>query len=493
MAAVAKKSKILPSSSRSSGKSKKKAKKIPLPSGKAEVGLNAVSRGFPQVRSSKTLPTYYKTIVRQMVCPGSSGSYPLVSPSRGAQPVCARHIHKEFDLPAESVPNGFTILMSPDFEQPSYISSSDTVAIPEAAPGRVSAHGNFNDKEIDGEDEWRPITFKCRTSTGESLILTATTTFLAGYTWYKLDGTYTNSSFFHVNMANNSIMDGTPTANFAQWDGLNDPVGFGAITATVGMNDDLKGQLTDAVALLWRFSSLAPSNSLALSFSFTSAQLTSELDMVLTPAFGKFESDLGISAGRVVSMSCLLTNMSPMLQKGGSVNAGRVPHEFPVVGDIPSFMSRLPDSKRYQDSLENGAYVFWVPQQLDEYEIDGVANKHRQYREAEKILIRADGYSGTCAFKVHFDWIVEFYTPNQLFEKRVPPVLNDGFAELFTTIASVNAAMCNPSHNDTYKATIDSWAETGSKALDYIKAGAEAAEKYGPLAYEILMALAELL
>jgi hypothetical protein len=212
----------------------------------------------------------------------------------------------------------------------------------------------------------------------------------------------------------------------------NVPAQSGAIDA-VGFSVESNGSTTELEIM----AELSMSEAL-----FTGAAFTA-----LGTAFEQQIHDQNIQWGKVQSMSCLVQNTSADIYKSGNISAGRVPHKFNIFGNVTSNMAALPRNRVYQGPAANGAYAFWVPSQDDEYAIDQLDHKLAAYKESNYLLFKIDGWLDGSALRVQFDWIVEFYTPNQLFEKELCPPMTDEFRMLLFFVLSADAAMCNPEHS----------------------------------------------
>jgi hypothetical protein len=474
----------IPKSSKSRGK---KAVKRP-----SKRPMNVVVQHNKQkviVGRTPTLSSYLRKCAAQMIAPGSSGSRPVVLPSSGTSQVCSRHIHKEFDISEADYPNGFAILIEPDFETPSYISALDTVAVPSASAGKLVISGESSATAASSSvGQW-----KCKSGSSESAVVANTVATIAGVEWMILDVAATASSHATFHAQDRSPNQGTYAILLATQVGADpvEPLAEILMSQSEASTTDL-GLLPLCDRILWRFVDAGDPSAAEMVWHFAEAQITSDTANALSPAFTRFATEYGVTEGRVVSIGCLVTNTSPAIQKGGNINAARVPRSFRLFDEPIGNMSSLPDNRRYQSTAETGSYVFWIPKQLDEFEIDGLSEKYKQYKNADRLFISCTGYPAGATFKVHVDWIIEFYTPNQLFEKAVAPHMNAQMEELLRVIASMPAAMCNPEHENATNKTLESWKQTGSDVLDTVKSGVEFVEKYGPLLYEIAQVLAEL-
>lgn len=478
------------SSSSSSSKGKSKAKR-PVRSRRRPANTTIVTANKTRFSAGKTkaLNSYYRKVATQMIAPGSCGSKPVLLPSNGASQMCSRHIHKEFDVSADDYPNGFSILIEPDFSTPSYLSALNVVAVPSLGAGKLTVSGSCSqDGVVQSIGQW-----KAKSGSAESAVIQNTVATVQGDDWMILDVAAAAGSGGRLHLQDRSPNQCVYTLILATQAGASplEPLASVTTSQSESTETDL-GLLPACDRILWRLVDAGQPSILEMNFHFSEAQISSDAASALVPAFSRFATEFGVTAGRIGSIGCLVTNTSPAIQKGGNINSARIPRNFRIFDDPVSNIASLPDNRRYQSTAETGTYVFWIPEQLDEYEVDDLANKYRQYKNSNRLLVVCTGYPAGATFKVHIDWVIEFYTPNQLFEKAVNPHMTPEMVELFRVIASMPAAMCNPEHENATQKTLESWKKYGSDALDTVKSGVEFVEKYGPLLYQIAEVLAAL-
>jgi len=482
------------SSSSSSSLSKRKGKskaKRPVRSRQRPANTTIVTANKTRFSAGKTkaLNPYYRKVATQMIAPGSCGSKPVLLPSNGASQMCSRHIHKEFDVSADDYPNGFSILIEPDFSTPSYLSALDVVAVPSLGAGKLTVSGSCSqDGIVQSIGQW-----KAKSGSAESAVIQNTVATVEGDDWMILDVAAAAGSGGRLHVQDRSPNQCVYTLIIATQAGASplEPLASVTTSQSESTETDL-GLLPACDRILWRLVDAGQPSILEMNFHFSEAQISSDAASALVPAFSRFATEFGVSAGRIGSIGCLVTNTSPAIQKGGNINSARIPRNFRIFDDPVSNIASLPDNRRYQSTAETGTYVFWIPEQLDEFEVDDLANKYRQYKNSNRLLVVCTGYPAGATFKVHIDWVIEFYTANQLFEKAVNPHMTPEMVELFRVIASMPAAMCNPEHENATQKTLESWKKYGSDALDTVKSGVEFVEKYGPLLYQIAEVLAAL-
>lgn len=448
-----------------------------------KIGVMPNAGRYPSTQTVGKLSPYHRQLITQIVTPGASGSSMVIAPSRGAQPVCSRHIHKEVDISAALYPAGVTVVMKPDVHSPSYITAAGAGNWP-SAQGPVTSHGVL---EYGTGQVFESANFTMKNEVDGSILQSAQLVTVAGVDYYGFLGTFNQE--VHINIQNKADDGSSPSVTFFEYNGVfvNQLTKFAAIGA--GEAQTWKGSFALNAGLLWTVQNPNQAMQLSVHIDFAAAQITTSPALTLNKAFQAFEGDAKVTCGRLVSMSMLLTNTTPLLDKGGTINVGRVPHNFNILSsNIPQEMANLPDNRRHQSGADLGGYAWWFASEVDAFDIDGIQNKSRQYKESEFLLATIQGWPAGSSFKIHFDWVFEFYTPNQLFEKELPPPLDAKFTRILFALARVNAATCNPEHSELFKKVL----ETGAKAYNFAKGAVDHIEKYGPIYMAALEALASL-
>lgn len=224
----------------------------------------------------------------------------------------------------------------------------------------------------------------------------------------------------------------------------------------------------DAVA--FDFSADSPKDS-SVDFSFASTDSQIQFGALnhFTPAFQKFALDNRVQACRVISMSVLMTNSSSDLNNGGTIDVGNVPRDFNPYDDVAGNLAGLPANRKYQGPAKTGGYAVWNPDQDDEWQPDNLQQKIVSLNDSTFLFGRVRGWggAGVSSMKMKFDWIVEFYTDNQLFEKVLTPPQTPEFNLLRYVIASMPRATCNPGHVEALKSLLRSAVSAGTKAYGW--------------------------
>jgi len=420
----------------------------------------------------KGLSPYFSKLATQMIMPSLAGNGLVPSPNSTPSQVCVRKIRKTFVV-RSTTPNfadGFAVAMFPDLYRPGYISASAVSLVP-SVPGAVTVKGS--NKWINGGPTMKSGHIEAvggseNVVAGMSSIADSGLTTRLGFTLTPLPATA-----YNIVLKNKSDVPVTVHTMYkitgGAWTILHTD------TLASGNGASLRqGSLptnTDAIAYV-PFSDVPSGGHLESSFTLQSGQLVSSANQSLTAAFETFIIDNDIRTGRVISMSLLVRNTSPEIANGGNVCAGRVPNDFHPINDVFQNMSVLPENRRYQGPASTGAYVSWMPSQFDEFEIDNIDQKRITYRDAEYIISKIDGWAppvGTVAFAtIEFDWIVEFFPPNQIFEKVLTPPRTEDFELLFHVLLSMPASTCNPEHTKLLKDLLRKGGESLKSGLQFV-------------------------
>lgn len=422
----------------------------------------------------KGLSPYFSKLATQMIMPSLAGNGLVPSPNSTPAQVCVRKIRKTFVV-RSSTPdygNGFTVAMFPDLYRPGYISSSGNALVP-------SVQGPLT---VKGQNKWTHGGPSMKTghvavSGGAESVVGAMVpiadsggTSRIGFALVPLPAT-----MYNITLANHTGYTTTVHTMYkiagGAWVILHTDV-----LAAAGGTSSRTGSLpsnTDAIAYV-PVTDIpnATVATLVSTFVLQSGQYISSASTALTAAFESFIIDNDIKTGRVISMSLLVRNTSPDIANGGNICAGRVPNDFHPIDEIFQSMSVLPENRRYQGPASTGAYVSWMPSQFDEFEIDNIDEKRKSYFQSEYIISQIDGWAppvGTVASAaIECDWIVEFFTPNQIFEKVLTPPRSEEFELLFHVILSMPAATCNPEHTKLLKDLLRKGGESVKQGLQFV-------------------------
>ncbi len=409
---------------------------------------------------------------KQFLMPIEANGPLRVSPSAYPSQVCVRHIHKTVDVSSATAAyaNGFTVVMKPDLHQSAFISRPTAASVVPAAADLISmrqilqtpagAPGDVLRTAVEIVEPDGKLTMgRLETITDGAGATRVGTKFTpAAMTWrceYKNRCSYPHQvePFYKVTGGNWVSLGAAPA-------GIDESITW--ISALPANADAIAYRLIGNGG--GEFQGI-------LRHTVTSGQAVLTSTESLFPAFERFVLANGITSGRVISMSVLATNTSPEIANGGNINCGRVPRNFNPLTDVPQQLSVLPENRRYQGPAKDGGYAVWMPSQFDEYEIDSVNNKRLELQEAEFLIVQVDGWSPpagtTASFRLQFDLVVEFFTDDQMFEKRLTPPMTPEFEALFHALLNMNAATCNPGHLALLASVIGKGIQMGRKGLKF--------------------------
>jgi len=409
---------------------------------------------------------------RQFILPGDCDAGGLlVSPSSGSAQMCVRHIHRTIDVSSATLPAGFTCVMRPDLTAPGFVSSSVGVNVPAGGAGLVNA--SLDAKGLNaGLSELSPNHKALVWSNDDA------------ENFIRLTDIADSGGIKHQGL---TTLPGATTNIDLNYTFKNSA----AITAyyKVAAGWVILGSRSGASGEVAQLHAVLPANTTAVAWSFTNGPLVSSANVhigltaellqfssasgdCLAPAFPRFILEQNITRGRVIAMSVLATNTSAQLVKGGNINVGRVPHSTGVFAAMADQISVLPENRRYQSGAEKGGYAWWMPSELDEMEPNAIDIVSKAYREADFLLVNVDWSSmaaATCTYRLQFDWVVEFYTPNQLFEKIQTPPITPEYGRLLHRLLMLDAATCNPDHMEQLKELLRSGINAASSVYGFYK------------------------
>lgn len=385
----------------------------------------------------------YVQLAQQCALPGSVNT-PLVMPNSFPAQVTARKFKRTVSVSKNDFPELY-VLMSPDLFTPGYIGSKGTFQLPASGYALMQCNAGIISKGTeykgtlkvedmdhsrkgllalegipDGDNTVR-FGFRCDIPAGNTVTVTYRNVGLTngGYTVYFLapDGNW-------VAKVSSPVM-----APQGQWTA-------DVITAV----DDVA-----AIGFLSTYDSEATHFKLNLMCTGSSI-LAGANTKGFAPAFGKQAIDDNISSGRVTAMSLLVENTSPLLNVTGSIAAARAPSHFDQTSNWADQIAPLPSNRQHIGKFKTGAYVTWLPSQFDECEVDSIGNMVENLSDAEMIVVSVTDWGESATALLTFEWIVEFYSPNAIFDKRLTPPRTEEWAMVYYSLLNMPAAGCNPSH-----------------------------------------------
>ncbi len=405
---------------------------------------------------------YYTNLARQMLNPGMI-SKAIVAPNTAPAQVCARHFSRTVEVSQASYPD-LRVVMLPNLLMPGFIGGGASFLVPPAGGGPMTIAGKFH---TDGTDN----TNNCGNMIGEvsyggsnpAIINGAPIADNAAVQRYAMQISPQSASFCALSFTNESnTKDATPVVTLygkvagGAWVVLSPGTSVVPVAQNKSVYTSLQFAAVDYQYLAFSVTGTSGKQcSFSFSISLNSAQATGGQNLSFAPAFGSQILDLNITTGRVTAMSLLCTNTGSALVTAGTVNTGRVPSTFNVTTPYAAQLQTLPPNRQFIGPLVEGSYTTWMPSQLDEIEVDNIASLQRAYHDAEFIVLEIPDWVAGCTVKLRFDWVVEFFTPSQAYEKILTPPRSAQWEALFYALLQHPAAMCNPTHETDTNSMLD--------------------------------------
>jgi len=201
------------------------------------------------------------------------------------------------------------------------------------------------------------------------------------------------------------------------------------------------------------------------------AQITTGTYEHLFRSFNKIVVDSGIQQGRLASMAVLCTNTTAKLEKQGQIYASRCSKDVLVRPGsmMANELLRLGSQLTYSGPAEHGAYCFWMPRDARLRDVVPLRSVHDLLHMESILVIHISGVDKNAApsFKIRCNWIYDFYTPNQLFEKRPTPACNDVWDTVWTILERMPAGSCNPGHVEMFKSILKQGLDAAGGAVQH--------------------------
>ncbi len=162
--------------------------------------------------------------------------------------------------------------------------------------------------------------------------------------------------------------------------------------------------------------------------------------------------DLGqVERYRVSACSVLATYRGNLLEGAGVIAALRTANRWIPRGvDLYSSICSVPED-RYKGPLHQGAYVWWLPYDGDELDF---RPPRETVPEGNCLYIAGQIDDPQGALEVTVDMVVDFYSPLQIFERKIFPPMTDEYHQMLHYLSTLESATCNPKHLDTLKKVI---------------------------------------
>lgn len=420
---------------------------------KQQVAAQKVKVKRPSPRKLSEAEQYFIALAAQIKAPGESSTQ-LISPNCAPAQVCCRRFRRVVDVSQANYAK-LKVAMFPNLFMPGYIGGAAAVSIPSAGTGPLMLAGNA---KSDGTNLSLNTltTLRANGSSGatEAVIVSIPIADSAASTINAFLANIPASTFMSVSAENISQ---TPLAQpqlriycriiGGIWVDVTPVAAQVAIPEHKTMYYTFTTPAVPYNAIGFRVEDTTGKDvALRISLAANNMQIVGGVDSAIGPAFEQQIIDHNITNGRVISMSLLATNTTSELYSSGTVNVGRVPNDFNVASAFAPQLAGLPANRRYQGPFRTGGHVTWMPSQLDEMEIDNVSAMQRSLNDAEFIALEIPDWIAGATVRLTFTWLVEFYTPNQLFEKVLTPPRTERWMLVYYALLNSDAAGCNPDH-----------------------------------------------
>lgn len=190
-----------------------------------------------------------------------------------------------------------------------------------------------------------------------------------------------------------------------------------------------------------------------------------------------------IERSRIAAMSMLVTYRGNMLENAGVIASARAPCIWKGgEDDLYKSICKLSDNK-YKGPIVEGTYIWWLP--MDAGELDFIPGFAGLNVESTSLYVGGIFGDDGGSMEVTLDVIVDFYSPLQIFERKLFPPMSDAYFVLLHDLSQLPAGTCNPKHLDILK--------KGAKAAaSGIMKGYDLALKHPEMVNVFLKALAAL-
>ena len=184
-----------------------------------------------------------------------------------------------------------------------------------------------------------------------------------------------------------------------------------------------------------------------------------------------------VSNARVTAMSVLVTNMASATNDGGEIVTACTRQEIAFrsqnVSDLMSNIKNLPETNRwYSGNVSNGGYTFYAPDDLESYE----PNDYGHLNIQDNCCLVAGTLDPGGKVRVTIVYVVEFYTPSQLFKRRIGPAWDSQYKHALQILLAGRMASGNEEHETMVKRITKSLKSAAQFFLDNKEDIAKAAE-----------------
>jgi len=419
-------------------------------------GPNSV---MPQRQNKSELYKSYRGMAQQLILPGSTQSIQVL-PNTTPSQVCARQFRRVVTVNATAAT--VTAFMSPDLQLPGFINQGgDSTSLPTQGVGIVTESWKAQLGQANGTADYNTCTgLEGKASCGSEPILlrvgapqtdNAERTIRSFRYIVGEDGVAGSFSFSIKNAGYLDIAVGLAwkfVGGSYPWNVFYQSGNIPLTTKTTSLAFTAGAKVVDIGIF-----SMGRAGAATLSVTGTNVQALAAAGLYYAPAFEAQVLDDGIVNGRVTAMSMLVQDATNVLEKKGEISIGRVPNHFQLSSRFDTQMSALPKNRAYIGNMQDGGYATWLPSQQDETELNNVPQMYKAYKGSEFLAAQCSGIQPNVAvIRFTFVWCVEFYTPNQGYEKVLTPPCTPEWQAIRYALLLMDAASCNPSHIENAKA-----------------------------------------
>lgn len=394
---------------------------------------------------------------RMMVCPGESEVVraPTLFPSRG----CSRHFTRTFTINSSGIDTPFGMRLSPHIQD--FLDLG--VGSPAMPVGGISAAV----RSMEGTD-----------AAEVSVANYATGVSVAHYYQSPQALVGFANKYFGVSWVDTAT--GKPTfASISNGSKIKSQVevlatrvgGFNSVLYQLGPGETRLIRDDFSLASVWTgyyFRILDGGEGITLSFNQATATSIATDSKIRPIVKDEWLDRAQVARYRVSAMSLLVSYRGNMLENAGVIAALRAPSKWvPTGNNLYNSITSVVDDQ-YHGPLINGAYVWWLPQDLED--LDFISTHGQSDDERTALFIGGIFGDDNASMEVTVDVVVDFYSPLQIFERMNFPPSTEVYRRLYHELSLLPAATCNPSHLDLLKKVGKKAAKGTVKGVRYLQA-----------------------
>jgi len=420
--------------------------------------------------------SFFSQLMRQYVLP-STVENPILSPATSSTQLCPRIIKKSYVLSnADIDANGNAmVIMKPSIEGPAFVTTPGASTFPVAGAGVFSISGTDLDVDANGYVNGM---FHVKDMDGleDTIVRTETLTNVTSKVGLNINLPAATPISWDVKAKtkNTGFIPRFITATAGAWTAgvAGQPVQY---PFTEGYVFQFAGAGVGFVIRLEDKSGNPHPSPCKVDVSVTFGDQTHAPLLTIAAAttalftkFPKWVVDSNITTGRLCSMSLLVTNATAELKKQGEIYIGRLQPEA-INQDLlalPSHIVAQPTNRRYIGPASLGGYTWWMPDDITVQEPAPIGEVSDALTKQEVLVCYLRGLDPASSFNIEFTWYMEFFTTNQIFEKRNTPP-NTNWCEVLHALSLAPAATCNPDHVETFKNIVKKAMGYGQSAYEH--------------------------